>query len=111
MAREALNTDFDLTVENVGTFTFGKRTMRDEISIQVAYARMIDGVTPTEWLTLVAGWISSLKVMTVRAPEGWDIDELDPLDDKTYSRLQKVADALYAKEKSFRGDGSKTTEA
>lgn len=111
MAREALDTDFDLNVENVGSFTFGRRTMRDEIKIQVEYARMIEGVTPTDWLALVAGWISTLKVMIVRAPDNFIIDELDPLDNKTYTRLQRVDEALSAKERSFRGDTAKTTEA
>lgn len=110
MAREASATDFDVSVENIGSFTFGRRTMRDEIKIQVEYARMIEGVTPTEWLALVAGWIATLKVMTVRAPDGWAIDELDPLDDETYAKLQKVSKALDAKESSFRSKPSKTAE-
>ena len=102
MARKGHQTDFDVTVEGIGTFTFGRRKMADEIAIQVEYARIIDGVQPTEWLALVAGWVSSLKVMTVRAPAGWDINELDPLDDESYAKLAKVHAALAEKERSFR---------
>lgn len=102
MARPRSTTDFDVPVAGVGTFTFGRRKMADEMAIQVEYARMIDGVQPTEWLSLVAGWISALKIMTVRAPEGWDIDEMDPLDDDTYAKLMKVHAALTEKERSFR---------
>ncbi len=108
MAREASANDFIVDVEGIGSFSFGKRNMRDEIRIQVEFARMIDGVDPTEWLSLVAGWLSTLKVMTVRSPEGWNVDELDPLDSATYAKLKKVSDALDAKELSFR---SKPVEA
>lgn len=110
MAREAAETDFVVEVDGVGSFTFGKRTMRDEIKVQVEYARFIEGVEPTEWLALVAGWISTLKVMTVRAPDGWNLDELDPMDDNTYAKLQKVNQGLSAKERSFRSVPDKTTE-
>jgi hypothetical protein len=102
MARKGNPTDYNVAVEEVGTFTFGRRRMTDEIAIQVEYARIIDGVTPTDWLALVAGWLAALKVLTVRAPEGWDIDEMDPLDDETYAKLAKVHGALTDKERSFR---------
>ena len=102
MARMRNETDFDVSVEGIGSFAFGRRKMADEVAIQVEYARIIDGVTPTEWLALVAGWLSALKVLTVRAPAGWDIDEMDPLDDDTYAKLMKVHAALTAKERSFR---------
>ena len=116
MARTPQDTDFTVRVDDIGTFTFGKRTMRDEIDCQVEFARLIDGVEPTAWLQLVCGWISSLKVLTVRAPEGWNIDEMDPLDDDTYARLKRVYDALTEKERSFRrgkkpvGEGSGSSE-
>lgn len=114
MAREGAKTDFDVPVEGIGIFRFAKRTMRDEIKIQVEYARLIEGVTPTEWLALVCGWIASLRTLTVQAPDGWDIDEMDPLEDETYARLQKVHSALVAKERSFRsanGEGNKAPGA
>lgn len=102
MARMARETDFAVSVENVGNFTFAKRTMRDEIDIQVEYARIINGVEPTAWLEAVGGWISTLRVLTVRAPEGWEIDGLDPLDPETYAQLRAVHAALTEKERSFR---------
>lgn len=110
MAREAAAGDFDVDVDGIGSFRFGKRTMRDEIKVQVEYARLIEGVEPTNWLHLVAGWISVLKVMTVRAPDDWDIDEMDPLEPETYENLSKVHSALVKKERSFRssqGPGDK----
>jgi len=113
MARTPNINDFTVPVEGIGTFTFGRRRMADEVKIQVEYARLIDGVQPTEWLALVCGWLAALKTLTVRAPDGWDIDEMDPLDDDTYSKLMRVHAALIEKERSFRtgakagGEGSR----
>lgn len=109
MSRRPQPTDFIVPVDGVGNFTFGKRTMADEIKIQVEYARIIEGVEPTEWLSRVGGWISTLKVLTVRAPEGWDIDEMDPLDEKVYEDMMLVYLALRSREDTFRrkpGTGS-----
>ena len=111
MARKGSDTDFDVSVEGIGVFRFGKRKMADEIAIQVEYARLIQGVDPTDWLANVCGWISTLKVMTVRAPEGWDIDDLDPLDDETYLKLANVYGALTERERSFRSGQGKTVQA
>lgn len=102
MEREGRATDFTVPVEGVGTFTFARRTMRDEIKIQVEYARILDGVTPTAWLEAVGGWLSVLRVLTVRAPEGWDLDALDPLEADDYAKLNRVYSALVEKERSFR---------
>lgn len=102
MARTPQATDFTVPVEGIGTFTFGRRTMRDEISIQVEFARLIEGVEPTAWLQAVGGWLSALRVLTVKSPDGWDLDDMDPLDDDTYARLNKVYEALVNKEGSFR---------
>lgn len=102
MPRTAKENDFTVKVDGVGTFTFGRRTMRDEITIQVEYARIIDGVEPTAWLQALGGWLSVLRTLTVRAPDGWDLDAMDPLDTETYARLNKVYEALVEQERSFR---------
>lgn len=111
MARAAQTTDFIVPVDGVGTFTFGKRTMRDEIAIQVEFARLIDGVEPTAWLQAVCGWMSVLKVLTVRAPDGWDLDGADPLEDETYARLSRVYESLVDQERSFRRGPKLASEA
>lgn len=95
--------DFEVTVEGVGRFVFGYRVMRDEFKIQAEYSRVLDGSPPTDWLHVLAGWVSTLKVLTVEAPEGWDIDQMDPLDDDEYAKISKVFEALRVKEVSFRG--------
>lgn len=110
MARRPHVTDFTHDVEGIGTFTFARRKMADEIKIQVEYAKLIDGSEPTEWLARVCGWISTLKVLTVRAPDGWDIEEMDPLDDEVYANMLLVFLALRSRENTFRGKSGKGSE-
>lgn len=102
MARKSQPTDYTVDVAGVGTFTFARRTMRDELAIQREYAAILDGVEPTAWLAAVGGWMSTLRVLTVRAPADWDIDGLDPTDNETYAKLGRVHEALLEKERSFR---------
>lgn len=103
MARKANpETDFSVDVEGVGRFTFARRTMRDEIDIQREYSRLLDGVQPTPWFDALSNWISHLRVLTVRAPDGWSIDALDPLNDDDYVKLKDVYSAMTEQERSFR---------
>ncbi|ATI15628.1 hypothetical protein [Bordetella phage vB_BbrM_PHB04] len=105
--------DFTIPVEGIGAFRFARRTMRDELRIAAEFSRLTEGVeTPTTYLATVAGWIATLKVLTVEAPGGWiknldgkptnNLDEIDPLDDETYATLLKVHAVLREKEGSFR---------
>lgn len=119
MARTPSATDFTVTVDGIGAFTFGRRNMRDEMRIGAEFSRLTEGVeTPTPYLATVGGWMATLKVLTVSAPDGWgrtpdgepttDIDEMDPLSGETYDALMKVHAALREKEGSFRSGASKT---
>lgn len=103
--------DFVVSVEGIGDFTFARRRMSDEIAIQVEYARLIQGVEPTDWLATVCGWISTLKVLTVFAPDGWDIEDMDPLEDETYKRISLVNSELAKRERSFRSQPEISVQA
>lgn len=112
MSRIPSNTDFQAPVDGIGTFTFARRRMRDEMAIAAEFSRLTEGVeTPTPYLASVAGWISTLKVLTVASPDGWDIDAMDPLDEDTYANLVKVHTALREKEGSFRSGSKPEVEA
>lgn len=102
MPRPASPTDFIVPVEGVGDFVFGRRKMADHLKIEVEYARITEGVLPTPWLDKLATWLATLRVLAVRVPEGFNIDELDPLEEETYAKLMKVHIALREKEGSFR---------
>ena len=110
--REIAPTDFYVDVEGIGTFSFGKRKMRDELRIAAEFSRLTEGVeTPTAWLEIVAGWIAALTVLTVEAPAGWSLEDMDPLDQESYDKLRKVHEALRSKEHSFRKDKKPGVEA
>lgn len=111
MSRSSKPTDFRVSVDGVGDFVFAKRTMRDEIATQVGYARLIDGVTPTPWLETVCGAIADLKTLTVKGPDGWDIDALEPHDPETYKNLLAVHRELINKERSFRPGATSADKA
>lgn len=103
MSRAPAATDFHVDVEGVGLFIFAKRTMRDELRIAAEYSRLTEGVeTPTGFLADMGGWISTLKALTVEAPHGWDIDEMDPFEDESHQKIFKVYAALRVQEGSFR---------
>jgi hypothetical protein len=94
---------FVVDVDGVGVFTFARRNMRTELAIAAEFSRLSEGIaSPTAFLETVGGWIATLKVLTLKAPDGWDLDELDPLDDASYAHLMNVHAALRAKEDSFR---------
>jgi hypothetical protein len=109
--RKPAESDFDINVEGVGKFSFGRRKMSDEIQVQVEYASLIQGVEPTEWLQTVCGWISVFKVMMVSCPKDWDLEEMDPLDLETYKQMRLVYESFREKEKSFRSRAAETSEA
>lgn len=111
MSRRPQETDYTVTVEGVGSFTFGRRTMRDEFAIQVEYARIIEGVEPTVWLQTMGGWVSTLRVLTVRAPSDWDVDGMDPTEDESYAKIRLVYETLLEQERSFRRGSAVASKA
>lgn len=110
MNRMPAKGDFSVPVGKLGTFTFARRSMEDEIKIQVEYARMIEGVEPTAWLSITCNWLATLKVLTVSAPSGFDVNDLDPLDEEVYVNMRDAYNALREKELSFRRKSGKAGE-
>ena len=101
--RERKTTDFCVDVEGVGRFTFARRTLRDDLAVATEYSRLIEGIdTPTEWLSILAGCVAALKVLTVTEPEGWNLLDVDPLDEDGYASILRVHNALRSAEARFR---------
>lgn len=101
--RAAAQGDFQVDVDGLGSFTFGRRTMRDEFAIAAEYSRVTEGVkTPTDFLHYYARAFSTIKVLQVTAPGGWDVEKLPPDEDASYAQLIGVFDALRAQEADFR---------
>lgn len=102
MPRSANPSDFTVPVEGVGEFVFGRRKMADHMKIEVEYARITEGVMPTPWLDKLATWQATIRILAVRVPDTFNMEEMDPLEEKTYADLSKVFFALREKEDSFR---------
>lgn len=95
--------DYAVPVQGIGTFTFSRRTLADEIAIQVERSRILDGVEhPTDFLWNLAVWISAIRVLLVSAPAGWDLDAMDPLEPETFEQISRVFVEMRKKEDSFR---------
>lgn len=104
--------DYDVQVEGIGKFKFARRSLGDELKVQVEYARITEGVMqPTPWLYSLGTWLSALRVLMVAAPDGWDMEAMDPLEDDTYDQIKKVYEAMREKEDSFRRKPGKASEA
>ncbi|EAM6792318.1 hypothetical protein E0G74_00990 [Salmonella enterica] len=108
--RQPQANDFFVDVEGVGKFRFAHRKMKDELQIQRKYAEIAGGVEPTVWLASLAEYLSTLNVLTVNGPEGWDLDNMDPLDNDTYAKINAVYKALREREETFRGRPAKPRE-
>lgn len=100
--RTAKASDYTVDVDGEGTFTFGRREMKDHLKIQVEYSRIVEGCEPTNWLDQLATWISTLRVLMVSGPKEFDVDGMDPLDENEYLRIMKVFTSMREKEDSFR---------
>lgn len=101
--RRAAPGDFQVQVEGLGTFTVGRRTMRDEFAVAAEYSRLTEGVqTPTDFLHYYARAFATSKVLVVLAPAGWDVEKLDPQEDASYAQLIGIFDAIRAQEADFR---------
>lgn len=103
MSRAPSPTDFVVTVDGIGTFTFAKKSFRDQLAISAEFARLTEAlpIVP-DYLAMVASPMAALRVLTVVAPNDWDIDALDPEDSESYTKLMKVWGALRDKQASFR---------
>jgi hypothetical protein len=100
--RPAADTDFSVDVEGIGHFRFARRRLGDEMRIWAEYSRITEGVPPTKGFGQVAGSIAAIKVLMVEADPPFVMDDMDPLDPKTFTRIVQVHDSLREKEESFR---------
>ena len=110
--RSASPNDFSIDVEKAGRFVVARRTMRDEFKIATEFSRLTEGVeTPTRFLSYYARSFACAKVLIVSAPDGFDLDAMDPLNDDSYAALISFYETLAAKEDDFRSKPGKPGEA
>ena len=97
---------YSIDVPGIGKFTFrGRVSFRDAGRIGGEYYDFCGGIEPPKgsWLDAVASAYSEMKVLTVAAPDGWNLDTLDPQDQDSYRKFMEVSSARRAEEARFRG--------
>ncbi len=114
MTRLAAPGDFQVEVDGVGRFTFGRRTPRDVFRIRGEYDNLTggnygEGGQFKDWSALA---FATIKVLAVQAPDGFDPDKLDPnVDDDWEAKLLRVFTDLREKELSFRPGSGEVSKA
>ena len=89
---------FSKKIENVGTFVFRYTTLLDEISIDNEISTLLGGNTnPSVGAVNIATMVGTLKIAIVKAPEGFNLENLYCYDD-----LKEVYDAYTSTVSSFR---------
>lgn len=100
--RTAADTDFSLTLPNVGDFTFGRRTMGDMIKIRANYLKLIGEQDDDEELGFFCGFTAAYQVLIVACPAGWENMMTLDLNSVGLPRIMELAGLLSEKENSFR---------
>lgn len=93
---------YEVPVEGIGTFTFRKREMLDQVKIQAEASRMTDGPVDDPGLRRFTHALATLLRLTVLAPAGWAPLAIDPLDSEGTEKLWLVHDAMRDAEERFR---------
>lgn len=111
--RQPKDTDFFITLPDVGVFRFGRRTYGDRLKIRAEYLRLVKEFGDEDAdLSLYAAMISTHTVLCVEAPAGWanlaDLDLVAPSDPE--AKVFELYAALKEKEDSFRKGESKSGE-
>jgi len=95
---------FVVTVPEVGAFEIRRRTLRVQMAIHAELNRLTEGAplaSLSDWFIDLCSLVAELKGLIVKAPDGWSMEEIDPLDDG-YDRLRAVYRAIRIKEDDFR---------
>ena len=95
---------FNQEIPGIGSFTFRKRTMADQLAIAGATEEMLAGLVGPE-RELVAEALATLPRLTIACPPNWTIDlsHMDPLDPVSWALAGAVFGGLRQAEDRFRG--------
>ena len=94
---------FQVQVEGIGLFVFRRRAMADFSRIPNKALEILGGIPQHPILYDRAHMLAELEVLTVQAPDGWKLLEMDPLDDDDQAKFAEVHRRLIEEEARFRG--------
>lgn len=93
---------FTVSVPGIGDFVFRRRAIRDQLRIEAEARRILGGPTDDDTLHGLALQMATLGALTLNTPEGWDLEDLDPLDPTAILQITEVHRALREEEDRFR---------
>ena len=93
-------------VAGVGQFEFQHRTLTLQVGVEAILLRMLDGPVSSEQLRYVARAIATIQKLMVRAPDRFDLDAIDPVNDAEVDDVLKVYGGLLEAEATFRRPAS-----
>ena len=94
---------YQLDIPDVGSFTVRRRNMAVSVAITAEYNRLTEGQNSvSDFFGRFCTVYSTLKVLIVAGPEGWNLEELDPDDEESYNLMHKVYGGIREKEDFFR---------
>lgn len=99
----ALERTYTFDVDGIGTFVFRRRTMAHRYSITAA-ALKIMGTGEVTNLGLLAETekMAEVQLLCVSAPEGWNVEDMDPLDPEEMRQFGIVHARFREAEETFR---------
>lgn len=112
--RAPQKSDFNVDVQKIGLFVFARRTIRDNFSIRGEYNRLTNGNYDSDGNVgdLSALAFVTINYLAVSQPEGFSINDLDPVvDDNVDDKLLTIFAALREKEAAFRPGHGKELQA
>lgn len=94
---------FTVDVPEIGTFTFKKRRVPEQVQLESLSLEYTNGQRQEDsHLANMAHVFATLSVLMVKAPDGFDLDEMDPLDAADTDRMWAVWKELRDTEAAFR---------
>lgn len=97
-----LKPDFTAEVEGLGTFGFRERTMRMGYRVEEEVLKILGGTASHPLIYMETKKFAELSLLTVQAPDGWNIETLDHLDEDDRKLLTQVWEAFRSAEDTFR---------
>jgi hypothetical protein len=94
---------FPVEVQDLGTFLFRRRTMRDNFAIEGEASRLVGGPVDDPILGAGAMAYATIQRLMVQPPDGWTLDGLNPYEAKAVEQIYRIAGALGEAEARFRG--------
>jgi hypothetical protein len=97
---------FSITVPSVGDFTFRRRSLPAQLRIEAEALRILGGPAHDDGLMVTALALATIAVLAVTVPDGWNTDDIDPLDNESVAKVFAVVAALREAEQRHRTEAT-----